>query len=293
MTSYPNQSYTLKTSSARPTPCVPSTAIVQTLCVATAISRPRARARFLLLLCRRRRLSALPRRLRLRANIFLFSMSFSIFPLSLSPFLPCTLYSPRGFSRPTPRRLVHLPSPGRISCLLTDSSPSSRFPRRYASFGVMAVGTNGLTCGFNCQCTADTIGYVVMITARLDSLPSPHSLPRFGAHLGREAAGVCAIKLNLHIAIRAKASLVLNLLVPHWVEMRTNARAARTQNYDQAPAMNWNHAVSWGRGWGVWVSVSDSIIRVGLANRSKPHIYKGLKPETPPPNPLKMLSHDQ
>ena len=27
-------------------------------------------------------------------------------------------------------------------------------------FGVMAVGTNGLTCGFNRQCTADAIGYV-------------------------------------------------------------------------------------------------------------------------------------
>ena len=68
MTSHPSRSYTLKTSSARPTPCAPSTAIVRTLCVATAISRPRARARFLLFLCRRRRLSALPRRLRLRAK---------------------------------------------------------------------------------------------------------------------------------------------------------------------------------------------------------------------------------
>ena len=51
----------------------------------------------------------------------------------------------------------------------------------YASFDVMAVGTNSLTCGFNWQCTADAIGYAVMITARLDSLPSPQSLPRFGS----------------------------------------------------------------------------------------------------------------
>ena len=47
------------------------------------------------------------------------------------------------------------------------------------------------------------------------------------------------------------------------VETKPNQR--RTQNqptryYDQAPAMNWDHAVSWGRG--VWVSVSD-IGRVG------------------------------
>ena len=51
----------------------------------------------------------------------------------------------------------------------------------YASFDVMVVGTNNLTCGFNCQCTADDIGYAVMITARLDSLPSPQSLSRFGS----------------------------------------------------------------------------------------------------------------
>ena len=142
--------------------------------MATAIFRPRARARFLLLLYRWRRLSALPRRLRLRANIFLLSATFSIFPPSRSPFLPCILFSRRGFSRPTPRLPVHLPSPGRIWCLLTGSSPSSRFPRRcctvlyctllyctvlYASFDVIAVGTNNLTYGLNWQCTADAIDY--------------------------------------------------------------------------------------------------------------------------------------
>ena len=129
MTSHLSRSYTLETFSARPTPCVPSTATTRTLCVATAISRPHARARFLLFFCPRRCLSALPRRLRLRAKIFLLSATFSIFPPSLSPFLPCILFSRRRFSRPTPRRPVHLPSPGRIWCLLTGSSPSSRFPR--------------------------------------------------------------------------------------------------------------------------------------------------------------------
>ena len=190
MTSHSSQSYTLKTSSTRPTPCAPSTATVRTLCVATVISRPRARARFLVLLCRRRRLSALPRRLRLRAKNFLLSVTFSIFPFTLSPFLPCILSSRPGFSRPTPHRPVHLPSP-RIWCLLTGSSPSSRFPRRYASFGVMAVGTNGLTCEFNWQCTADANDYGVMITARLDSLPSPYLLPRLGPPRPGGSRGVC------------------------------------------------------------------------------------------------------
>ena len=65
--------------------------------------------------------------------------------------------------------------------------------------------------------------------------------------------------MTIHITIRAKGSLVLNLLTPDWVEMRTSARAALIQNYDQAPATNWDHAVSWGRG--VWVSDS---VRVGM-----------------------------
>ena len=134
------------------------------------------------------------RRLRLRAKIFqdVSPCDFFNFRPSPSPFLPCILFSRRGFSRPTPRRPVHLPSPGRIWCLLTGSSPSSRFPRRYctvlycctvlyASFDVMAVGSNSLTCGFNWQCTADAIGYAVMITARRDSLPSLQSLPLFGS----------------------------------------------------------------------------------------------------------------
>ena len=90
------------------------------------ISRPRTRARLLALRCRRRRRSALPRRLRLRANNFLLFVTFSIFPLSLSPFLPCILISRPWFSRPTPRRPAHLPSPERIWCLLTGSSSPSR-----------------------------------------------------------------------------------------------------------------------------------------------------------------------
>ena len=72
---------------------------------------------------------------------------------SLSPFLPFVLVSRRGFSHPTPRRSSHLPSPERIWCLLTGSSPPSRFPRRYASFGAMTVGTNSLTCGFPYRCS--------------------------------------------------------------------------------------------------------------------------------------------
>ena len=47
------------------------------------------------------------------------------------------------------------------------------------------------------------------------------------------------------------------------VETKRNQRRSQnqpTRYYDQAPAMNWDHAVSWG--WGVWVSVSD-IGRVG------------------------------
>ena len=189
-TSHPSRSFTVRTSSARPAPCVLSTAIVRTLCVANVISRPRARARLLVLLFRRKRRFALPRHLRLRANNRLLFVTFPIFPLSLSPFLPCISVSRRGFSRPTPRRLAHLPSPERIWCLLTGSSPPSRFPRRYASFGVMTVGMNGLTCGFNWQCTDDTIGYAVITTARLDCLPSPHfhglGPPRPGGSRGED-----------------------------------------------------------------------------------------------------------
>ena len=147
--------------------------------------------------------SALPRRLRLRANNFLLSVTFSIIPLSLSPYLPCILVSRHGFSRPTLRRPAHLPSPGRIWCLLTGSSPS-RFPRRYASFDAMTVGTNGLTCGFNWQCTADAMGYAVTVTARLDSLPSPHSLSRFGSTLaGRHPGRSCSRKYGMPFCVLA------------------------------------------------------------------------------------------
>ena len=170
MTSHPSRSYTHKTSSARPIPCVPSTAITRTLCVATVVSRPRAQARFPVSLCRKRRRSALPRRRRLRANNLL-SATFYIIPLFLSPFLARILVSRRGFIRPTPRRPAHLLSPEQIWCLLTGSSPPSRFPRRYAIFGALTVGMNGRTCGFNWQCTVDVIGYTVMVTAHLDSSP--------------------------------------------------------------------------------------------------------------------------
>ena len=193
MTSHPSRSYTLKTSSARPTPCVLSTTIVWTLCVATAISRPRARAQFLILLCRRRRLSALPRRLRLRAKISLLCCDFFHFPSFPIPVLAwyfalATWVQPSHPASPRPssvsganvvlthRRLSFLPlSSAVLYCTVLYCTVL------YASFDGMAVGTNGLTCGLNWQCTADAIGYAVMITARLDSLPSPHSLPRFGS----------------------------------------------------------------------------------------------------------------
>ena len=170
--SHPSRSYTLKTSSARPTPYVPSTAIVRTLYGATAISRPRARARFLLLLRWRRRLSALPRRRRLRAKIFQnvspFCDFFNFRP-SLSPFLPCILFSRRGFSRPTPRRPVHLPSPGRIWCLLTGSSPSSRFPRRYCTV---------LYCTVLLYCTPVLMSWPLVRTAwHVDSTGSAPPMP--------------------------------------------------------------------------------------------------------------------
>ena len=113
--------------------------------------------------------------------------------------MPCILVSRREFSRPAPRCPSHLPSRERIWWLLTGSSPSSRFLRRYSSFGAMTVGTNGLTCGFNWHCTADAIGYAVMITARLDSLPSPHSLSRVGSTpAGRQPGqGLCSTVISV------------------------------------------------------------------------------------------------
>ena len=167
-----------QTSSDRSTPCVLSTAIVRTLYVATVISSPRAGAQLLLPFCRMKRRSSLPRRLRLRANVFLLSVAFSFFSFPCPRF--CLVLCSRDVgSAVSPR--VASSSPGRIWCLLAGSSPPSRFPRRYAIFDVMTVGTNDLTCGFNWQCTVDDIGYAVMITARLDPLPFSHSLPRFGS----------------------------------------------------------------------------------------------------------------
>ena len=94
-------------------------------------------------------------------------------------------------------------------------APPSRFPRRYASFGAMTVGTHGLTCEFNWQCTTDDIGYPVMITARLDSLPSPHfhglGPPRPGGSRGegkdnsaRESFACCVHRPNTNPGVRIK-----------------------------------------------------------------------------------------
>ena len=134
----------------------------------------------------------MPRRLRLHAKNFLLFVTFSLIPLSLSPFLPCILVSRRGFDRPAPRRPAHLPSPERIWCLLTGSSPHSHFPWRYASFGVMTVDTNDLTCGFNWQCTADAIGYMPFAGHSTPGLLTCYSLARFGSTpAGRQPGRVC------------------------------------------------------------------------------------------------------
>ena len=133
-------------------------------------------------------------------------LDFFNFPRSVSPFLPCILFSRRRFSRPTPRRPVHLPSPGRVWCLLTGSSPSSRFPRRcctvlyctvlyctvlFASFDVMAVGTNSLSCGFNWQCTADMSLAICRYDHSTPGLLTVSSVTStVWVHPGREAAGV-------------------------------------------------------------------------------------------------------
>ena len=170
MTSHPSRSYTRKKSSARPTPCVPSTAIVQTLCVATITSRPRAHARFLPSLCRRRRRSVLPRRLRMRINIFLLSCDFFDFPPFPVPvlalyFVLATWVHPSHPASPRPSSVsgTNLVSTHRLLSSLPLSAAVSQFwchGRWY-----------GLTCGFNWQSTADAIGYAVMITAR----PGPNS----------------------------------------------------------------------------------------------------------------------
>ena len=137
MTSHSSRPYTPKISSARPTPCVPPTAIVRTLCLATVISRLRARTQFLVSLCRTGRRPALPSRRRLRAKKFILYMTYSTTLFSLPPFLPLSLVSRRGFSHPTLRRPAHLPFPERIWCLPRGSSFSFRMPRRYTSIGTM------------------------------------------------------------------------------------------------------------------------------------------------------------
>ena len=125
------------------------------------------------------------------APIFSSSSTFLLFPF------PCPRSCLVPWSRDVgsavpPRVAPPILRPERIRCLLTGSAPPSRFPRWYASFGAMTVGSNYLACGFNWQCTADVIGYAVMIKARLDSLPSPpYSSDGFSKHtallpLGRE-----------------------------------------------------------------------------------------------------------
>ena len=120
-------------------------------------------------------------------KIFLLSATFSI---SLLPYpRSCLVFCSRDVGSAVPPRVALS-----IFRLRGESGAYSQAPLLppafrggnvlyctvlYASFDVMAVGTNSLICGFNWQCTADVIGYAVMITARLDSLPSPQSFPRF------------------------------------------------------------------------------------------------------------------
>ena len=106
----------------------------------------------------------------------------SAFPSETSRFAPRILVSWRGFSRPTPRRPAHLPFPERIWCLLTGSS----LPFRFQS-GTMTVGTNGLACGFNWQCTANDTGYAVSCSQHAWT---PYRLltSTVWVHPGREAA---------------------------------------------------------------------------------------------------------
>ena len=104
----------------------------------------------------------------------------------------------------SPVGTIFVPFPPKTGTNMLHPRPSaivelvSCFPRRYVSFGVMAVGTNGLTCGFNWQFTADAIGYAVMITAILDSLPSRHSLPRFGSTTVGRQPGRAKMKSKIH-----------------------------------------------------------------------------------------------
>ena len=65
------------------------------------------------------------------------------------------------------------------------------------------------------------------------------------------------------------------------VEKKPNQR--RTQNqptryYDQAPAMNWDHAVSWGRGFGLALAILVGLGRVGQPElKQSPQATRGKK----------------
>ena len=97
MTSHPSRPYTLKPSSARPTPSVPSTAVVRTLCAATVISPLGARALLIYSLLRSYARGAA---LTLLASPPPFAyLSFPNTISSLSPFLPLN-----GLSRSTQPR---------------------------------------------------------------------------------------------------------------------------------------------------------------------------------------------
>ena len=83
-------------------------------------------------------------------------ISFSLrnLPVSALYFGLTAWVQPSHLSSPRPS-----PVPGANLVLIHRPLSSLPLSRRYASFGAMAVGTNGVACGHNCQCTANNIGY--------------------------------------------------------------------------------------------------------------------------------------
>ena len=78
------------TNSSCSSPCIPSTAMVRALCVATVISRPRARTRLLVLLCNRKHRSACLAASVCAPILSSFFVIFSTFPLPCPR--PCLVF---------------------------------------------------------------------------------------------------------------------------------------------------------------------------------------------------------
>ena len=139
------------------------------------ISRPRARTRFLLSRCRRRRRSALPRHLSLCTKTFLLFVTLYLISISLSPFLPfilgpATCVQPSHPASPLPS------SVSGVNLVLTHKLLSS-LP---LSAAVRQFWCHGRCCERSdlwIQLTVHRQRHRLcrkLVTARLDSLPSPH-----------------------------------------------------------------------------------------------------------------------